>query len=318
MAAAAELQPLHQSDEGHVDQGPLEPAAGIPPEKPVGFRAYQSGDPWWPAWSVIAPDLHSWIECRNAATDFACDRASHSRRLTTLMTVNALLLGFSTSLAYSVTHEDIAEYAPRFAVSWPKNNPCAEVDLAGLCTNRTHICQARMYVTAELMHPALLTQGLAMFALVLGLSIACSLGSNDLDDDACKAWARVFFYPIQLLMATFFLELASFMRIVNRVVAVRFPMCDSTVDVGMCGRALFRQSTWTGALWAVTAVWLMHTRLKAQVCGKPAGHMVFWMSTFVILACFEYKALDLFDIGLALDAMMSPLDSMSNYCATIS
>ena len=155
-----------------------------------------------------------------------------------------------------------------------------------------------------------------MFALVLGTSIAYSLSSPELDDDAIKEWARAFFYPMQLLMMTFFLELASFMRIVHRVVAVRYPTCDDTVDVAMCGRLLFRRSTWTGAIWAVTAVWMMHTRVKAQVRGLPAGHMISWASMFVVLACFEYKAMALLDIRGVVDTLMSPMVSTSNYCAT--
>ena len=73
------------------------------------------------------------------------------------------------------------------------------------------------------------------------------------------------------------------MRVTNRVVAIRYPYCDSEYNEGMCGRMSFRYRTWGLACAMLLACWLLHVRVTAQTKGLKTGAGLQWFAVWVAL-----------------------------------
>jgi hypothetical protein len=171
-----------------------------------------------------------------------------------------------------------------------------------------------MRITEELMQPALLCQTTAIVVCVLGAGMLYSLSTGyfrGATKEGLAQWANAFDVPMKALMALFCVvspppsatcsssrlspptntphlcqrkALAAFMRVTYRVVAIRYPYCDSEYNQGMCGRLSFRYNTWGLAYAMLLACWLIHVRVTAQMKGVRTGPGIQWFAVWVTLA----------------------------------
>ena len=163
------------------------------------FRAHEPGDAF--AWSLLVP----WCAEPDllAAAAPTADRAAIESNLGALVTVNALILGFCTSLAFDTTNEAIAAYAPLYAKG---EYCCTDLDDRGLCQDEAMVAAAKLRITEELMQPALLCQTTAIVVCVLGAGMLYSLSTGyfrGASDEVLGQWACAFDLPMKTLMGMF-------------------------------------------------------------------------------------------------------------------
>eukprot|EP01046_Picozoa_sp_COSAG06_P062982 COSAG06_NODE_14433_length_1157_cov_0.871456_1_plen_287_part_10 len=168
------------------------------------FRAHEPGDAF--AWWLLVPfccSAEKWDLLAAAAP--VADRAAldSAGNLGTLLTVNALILGFCTTLAFGTDSETIAAYAPLFAKG---EYCCTDLDDRGLCRDEAMVATATLQITEELMQPALLCLSTAIVVCVLGAGMLYSLSAGyyrGASPEVLGHWANTFDVPMKALMALF-------------------------------------------------------------------------------------------------------------------
>jgi len=213
--------------------------------------------------------------------------ASQSQ-LGAMLTINALVLGFCTSMAFGVGHASVKDYAPVFAVSWLC---CTDVDDSGLCINETVIDLATTQISQQLMEDALMCQTTSIVVTVIGASMLFSLSTGIFaaaEDNVLGEWASTFSAPMKLLVACFLVGLRAFIRVIYRIVAIKFPHCDQFYNPERCGRLAFRYKTWASMFAVVLAIWMMHVRVTAQMRNHATGAAYKWCLVWLLLAIAMY------------------------------
>eukprot|EP01043_Picozoa_sp_COSAG02_P034276 COSAG02_NODE_2388_length_8979_cov_6.381081_2_plen_370_part_00 len=276
------------------------------------FRPHRKGDGF--AWRLLLPCCYRWDKqdgqdgewklvgrCHTDdmlgqlgdvdGTEAPMKEASRSAiqsQLGAMLTINALVLGFCTSMAFGVGHGSVKDYAPVFAVS---RLCCTDVDDSGLCVNGTLIDLATTQISQQLMEDALMCQTTSIVVTVIGASMLYSLSSGVFaaaEDNVLGEWASTFSAPMKLLVVCFLLGLRAFIRVIYRIVAIKFPHCDKFYNPERCGRLAFRYKTWALMFSVVLAIWMMHVRVTAQMRNHATGAAYKWCLVWLMLTIVMY------------------------------